>query len=201
MNDTSRPHYEFAPREPNRVRDMTEQWTRYTPLADLPPVALAYIDSFCESKRITVAALEQLAARARINRHAPVFPSKQGTYLDPSNIAARVLKPAARRASVPWASFHTLRHTCATMLFRHGLNAKQVQMWLGHHSPAFTLATYVHLLPDDLPEAGFLDGITGGNIGATEPAGDARDSEEANEPQTRIVPAEPKAAETLTASS
>ena len=46
------------------------------------------------------------------------------------------------------------------MLFRHGLNAKQVQMWLGHHSPAFTLATYVHLLPDDLPEPGFLDALT-----------------------------------------
>jgi hypothetical protein len=26
-----------------------------------------------------------------------------------------------------------------------------------HHSPAFTLATYVHLLADDLPDAGFLD--------------------------------------------
>jgi hypothetical protein len=46
------------------------------------------------------------------------------------------------------------------MLFRHGLNAKQVQMWLGHHSPAFTLDTYVHLLPDDLPDAGFLDSLT-----------------------------------------
>lgn len=46
------------------------------------------------------------------------------------------------------------------MLFRHGLNAKQAQMWLGHHSPAFTLATYAHLLPDDLPDAGFLDGVT-----------------------------------------
>jgi hypothetical protein len=23
-------------------------------------------------------------------------------------------------------------------------------MWLGHHSPAFTLATYVHLMTDDL---------------------------------------------------
>jgi hypothetical protein len=23
---------------------------------------------------------------------------------------------------------------------------------LGHHSPAFTLETYVHLLPEDLPE-------------------------------------------------
>jgi hypothetical protein len=34
-----------------------------------------------------------------------------------------------------WVRFHTFRHTCATMLFRHGLNAKQVQSWLGHHSP------------------------------------------------------------------
>ena len=91
---------------------------------------------------------------------APVFPTREGTHLDPSNVAARVLKPAARRAGVPWAGFHTFRHTCATMLFRHGLNGKQVQMWLGHHSPAFTLATYVHLLADDLPDPGFLDQIT-----------------------------------------
>ena len=30
-------------------------------------------------------------------------------------------------------------------------------MLLGHHSPAFTLATYVHLMPDDLPEPTFVD--------------------------------------------
>jgi hypothetical protein len=46
------------------------------------------------------------------------------------------------------------------MLFRHGLNAKQAQMWLGHHSSAFTLAVYVHLLPDDLPDPAFLDELT-----------------------------------------
>ena len=52
------------------------------------------------------------------------------------------------------------------MLFRHGFNAKQVQVWLGHHSPAFTLATYVHLLPSDLPELpDALDALTGGNRG------------------------------------
>src|SRR5262245_1654762 len=28
-------------------------------------------------------------------------------------------------------------------------------MFLGHHSLAFTLSTYVHLLPDDLPEPDF----------------------------------------------
>jgi hypothetical protein len=36
------------------------------------------------------------------------------------------------------------------MLFERGANAVQVQRWLGHHSPAFTLSTYVHLLADDL---------------------------------------------------
>jgi site-specific recombinase XerD len=41
------------------------------------------------------------------------------------------------------------------MLFRAGWNAKQVQMMLGHHSPAFTLSAYVHLISDDLPEPDF----------------------------------------------
>jgi integrase len=91
---------------------------------------------------------------------APLFPSKTGGVLDSSNVFARVLKPAARAAGVQWAGFHTLRHTCATILFRRGLNAKQVQVWLGHHSPAFTLATYVHLLADDLPDPSFLDELT-----------------------------------------
>ena len=46
------------------------------------------------------------------------------------------------------------------MLFRHGANAKQVQVWLGHHSPAFTLATYVHLLPDDAPDPNLWDAFS-----------------------------------------
>lgn len=51
------------------------------------------------------------------------------------------------------SSVHTLRHTCATSLFRRGLNPKQVSAWLGHHSAAFTLDTYIHVLADDLPDA------------------------------------------------
>ena len=85
----------------------------------------------------------------------PVFASASGGYLSAGNVARRVLKPAARRAGLERAAFHTLRHTCATELFRRGLNAKQVQVWLGHHSPSFTLAVYVHLLSDDLPESPF----------------------------------------------
>lgn len=102
-----------------------------------------------------------------------VFTSGRGKLIERSNLMARVLKPPAGRAGLEhrvvsdggrsartWVGFHTLRHTCATSLFRGGANAKQVQMWLGHHSPAFTLATYVHLLPDDLPDPAFLDRLT-----------------------------------------
>lgn len=91
---------------------------------------------------------------------ALVFPNRDGRVLDPSNLRDRVLKPATSIAGVPWAGWHTLRHTCGSMLFRHGANAKQVQHWLGHHSPAFTLAVYVHLLPEDAADPEFLDAVT-----------------------------------------
>ena len=100
------------------------------------------------ARRLWVYRMERRAADDE-----PVFGSGTNGYLDSANLFGRVMKPAARAAGVPWAGFHTLRHTCATNLFRRGLNAKQVQVWLGHHSPAFTLGTYVHLLSDDLPDA------------------------------------------------
>ncbi len=81
-----------------------------------------------------------------------VFSSLGGTRLNPENLRRRVLRPAAEEADAPWAGFHTFRHTCAAMLFERGLNVKQVQRWLGHHSPSFTLDTYVHLLDERLPD-------------------------------------------------
>jgi hypothetical protein len=44
--------------------------------------------------------------------------------------------------------FHTFRHTCASLLFAAGRNPKQVQCWIGHHSPSFTLDVYGHLLDE-----------------------------------------------------
>jgi integrase len=109
-----------------------------------------------------------------------VFTADAGGRVDQSNLMSRVLKPAAVRAGVgewirtpkgkraeSWVGFHTFRHTCATMLFRRGWNAAQVQRFLGHHSPAFTLSTYVHLLPSDLPQPSF-EPLQVGNTGATE---------------------------------
>ena len=81
-----------------------------------------------------------------------VFVSEAGTPLHHSNMHGRILRPVAEEIGAPWAGFHTFRHTCASLLFERGANAVQVQRWLGHHSAAFTLATYVHLLGDSLGE-------------------------------------------------
>lgn len=87
----------------------------------------------------------RVAVRGR-DRSLPLFGNLVGTRLDIDNIRNRVIKPAAEEAGVPWAGWHTLRHTCASLLFERGRNVVQVQRWLGHHSPSFTLDTYVHLL-------------------------------------------------------
>ena len=97
----------------------------------------------------------ELGDRLRTLRTAddkPVFASTVGTLLDPDNLAERVLAPACAEAGVEWAGFHTFRHTVASRLFAAGRNPVQVQRWLGHHSPSFTLDTYVHLLDSDLGE-------------------------------------------------
>jgi len=93
----------------------------------------------------------ELRERGRgANAEDLVFATETGGVLNPSNMRRRVLHPAAAEAGVPWIGFHTFRHTCASMLFERGRNAKQVQRWLGHHAASFTLDTYTHLLDDGL---------------------------------------------------
>jgi integrase len=89
----------------------------------------------------------------------PVFAAANGSPLMPSNVFRRVLQPAREEACLPWVGFHAFRHTCASMLFAQDRNVVQVQRWLGHHSAAFTLATYVHLLDGDIGQPLVLDTV------------------------------------------
>lgn len=68
---------------------------------------------------------------------------------------ARALRraPAAERAGLTGVGFHTLRHSCASMLIESGLSPLRLQRWMGHHSPTFTLETYGHLIDGDLGPA------------------------------------------------
>ncbi len=44
---------------------------------------------------------------------------------------------------------HTLRHTCASLLIRKGIDIKIISEMLGHASVSFTYNTYVHLLDEE----------------------------------------------------
>jgi integrase len=115
----------------------------------------------------------------------PVFASRAGTELLPSNVYRRVLQPARDAVGLPWVSFHTFRHTCASLLFASGKNVKQVQEWLGHADPGFTLRTYVHLLDEGLGDADFMDAeVSVGNSWATQ------------DPETAANRSRPEAAKT-----
>jgi len=107
-----------------------------------------------------------------------LFTSPLGDRLNYTNTYRRVLQPLLKRASdagdtdVTWAAFHTLRHTCASLLFAEGRNPKQVQEWLGHSDPGFTLRTYVHLLADGMGGPLILPtvpGAVGGQRNVREP--------------------------------
>jgi integrase len=93
--------------------------------------------------------VERLRALARAGDQ-PVFQTRVGTRLGKDNVRNRYIKPAAEEVGTPWCGWHTLRHTCASILFDEGRNVVQVQRWLGHHKPSFTIDTYVHLLDHDL---------------------------------------------------
>jgi integrase len=112
---------------------------------------------------------ERLRARRRDLYEAesgPVFATSVGTVLSPSSVRSRVLIPAAQPVGLGWIGFHTFRHTCASLLFEPGKDVKQVQEWLGHSDPGFTLRTYVHLMDEGLGEADFLDAAVGHNATA-----------------------------------
>jgi integrase len=51
-----------------------------------------------------------------------------------------------RKIGAPWAAWHTLRHTYASLQIARGANVVQLSRALGHHSASFTLDTYIHLL-------------------------------------------------------
>ena len=77
-----------------------------------------------------------------------VFPSTVGTPLWGGNLN-RAFKATLQRAGLPKSTrFHDLRHTCATLLLKQGVNPKFVKELLGHADISLTLNVYSHVLPD-----------------------------------------------------
>jgi site-specific recombinase XerC len=71
----------------------------------------------------------------------------------------------ARKAQVG-ASFHTLRHTCASQLLTQGVHPKVVQEMQGHSTIAITMDLYSHVTPSLQAEAALkMDAVLHGRAG------------------------------------
>ncbi len=90
-----------------------------------------------------------------------VFASQIGGPLDADNLRARLIKPLMRQIGAPWAAWHTLRHTYASLQIARGANIVQLSRALGHHSASFTLDTYIHLIDGEDLDALDLDAEVG----------------------------------------
>lgn len=74
-----------------------------------------------------------------------VFPSEAGGYIDPGNYNRKFYK-LVKKAGLPQANPHSLRHSFATRALEAGLDLKTTQELLGHNSIDVTANMYTHVL-------------------------------------------------------
>jgi integrase len=77
-----------------------------------------------------------------------VFTTRKGSPLSAKNLYNRELAPACDRIEQPRVSWHSFRHTHATLLTEFGESIKTAQSLLGHSDLGTTLNTYAHVIPE-----------------------------------------------------
>ena len=89
----------------------------------------------------TLSVPEGLAQEIRAKQSQPfVFPLGYTCLRDG-------IKRVCKAQGLPGMTLHGLRHSHCTYLLARGVNVLAVSKRLGHHSPAFTLERYGHLVP------------------------------------------------------
>jgi integrase len=83
-----------------------------------------------------------------INENDLVFPGIQGGIANHVNVANHQFYPALRRAGLRQVSFHSLRHSNASMRIQAGQNIKYISEQLGHSTIRITMDIYGHLFND-----------------------------------------------------
>ncbi|MEB2589426.1 site-specific integrase [Bacillus cereus] len=87
-----------------------------------------------------------------------VVSSKEGTPVNPRNIG-RSMDLIIKKAEVPRITFHSLRHTHATLLMEIGVNMKVVSERLGHSNIKTTMDRYTHVSPTLQDQAAEMFGL------------------------------------------
>lgn len=92
--------------------------------------------------------LRKWKLRCPLSEQDLMFPSAEGNITDHDNARNRHFDAALRKAKLRHVSFHSLRHTNASLRILAGQNIKYTSTQLGHASVKITLDTYGHLFDD-----------------------------------------------------
>ncbi len=76
-----------------------------------------------------------------------VFPSPDGSILDPDNLYHRYFVPILANSGIRKIRLHDLRHTFGSLLIQNGASIVYVKDQMGHSSIQVTVDTYGHLIP------------------------------------------------------
>ncbi|HXU19790.1 MAG TPA: site-specific integrase [Verrucomicrobiae bacterium] len=82
-----------------------------------------------------------------------IFATRKQTPLNPKNLLRRQLRPACAALELPLVSWHSFRHTHATLLGESGESLKTAQALLGHSDLGTTLNVYTHAIPESQKRA------------------------------------------------
>ena len=102
-----------------------------------------------------------------------VFPTRTGSRRDRHNVRSRVLAGAIERANPPklaeaghppieGCTAHTLRRTCASLMFEAGASPAFVMSQLGHVSAAMSLEVYARMMSRDRDTGARIDALVRG---------------------------------------
>ena len=82
-----------------------------------------------------------------------VFPAPDGSPMHRERLLRQGFYPALARAKLRAVTFHSLRHSCASVLIKRGVALTDLQHHLGHANPAITLRVYSHWFRDSADDA------------------------------------------------
>jgi integrase len=105
------------------------------------------------SQPVREALMAQRNERAAADTDGLIFTSRNGSPMNPKNLLRRVLQPACRKLQLPVISWHSFRHTHATLLGEVGESLRTAQAILGHSDLKTTLNIYTHAIPESQKRA------------------------------------------------
>jgi integrase len=117
-----------------------------------------------------------------------VFPSDAGGPMDGVNLYHRDFLPCLKAAHLRSVTFHSLRHTYASLLIQRGASLAYVKEQMGHSSIQVTVDIYGHLIPGaNIAWADALDTTTSPQQSATQPQTDSPTKEAPSKEAQEIV--------------